>query len=182
MKTVRTSVSVLLVLCCWRTLSAGSWETSWTYNGISYISVGGHDNAGFVVHKAGDESKHFIYSFYLIADPHIGDVNDFPDYNEYGWLLPLNLDRNPDRMGGKNGSFPGRHLNYAINLINDYYNYGEGDGWFCVVLGDLSNTAEVAELQHAKKKLDSLDYPWALTTRNHDTALDKKKIKSIIAV
>lgn len=54
-------------------------------------------------------------------------------------------------------------------MINEHYDYADGVSKYCVILGDVSSTAERAEFQHAKIKLDSLDCPWVPIIGNHDT-------------
>lgn len=127
------------------------------------------DEVGLIIHTVGDITKPVIYSFYVIPDLHVGDVGAYPDYNHDGWRPDLDTTRVPDNMGGLDGSWPGRNANRIINLINDDYDFGSGNGRFCVVIGDISVRGEVAEQQHAKIKLDSLDCPWVPVIGNRDT-------------
>lgn len=142
------------------------------------------DSLGFVVHHVGDPTKPIIYSFYVIRDLHIGDLgndqedpnNPYADYNKTGWRRDLDLSGNPpvgmpnkDGMANPNNHYPGGWANWYIDLVNEEYDFGAGNGRFCVVLGDLSVRAEVSEQQHAKLKLDSLDCPWVPVIGNHDT-------------
>lgn len=122
------------------------------------------------IHKVNDEgSNHLAYSFFIIADPHIGDVNDWEDYNCDGYAP----DFNPGC--GHYGSYPANHLTNAVNVINDYYlgKYLDGveqkEPIFCIVDGDIANTAEKAEFQHAELMLDKMWMPWLPVMGNHDT-------------
>lgn len=91
------------------------WQSPWdsvittgdgNKKGLSSDGYTEHEDIGFIIHSVGDLSKPVVYSFYVINDVHIGDVDSFPDYNETGWQPNLNLDRNPDNMGGLNSSWP----------------------------------------------------------------------------
>ncbi|MBN2378523.1 metallophosphoesterase [candidate division WOR-3 bacterium] len=147
----------------------GSWETDWTNDGVGTLDSD-HPLAEFVLHTIGDPSKPLIYSFYLIADPHIGDFgacSGIFDYNKPKW--DPHFDQDYGEIGGPSGGQIGRYLDAAVQLINQHYNHGDGDGRFCIILGDLAATAEIAETEHAKFKLDSLDCPWVPIIGNHDT-------------
>lgn len=167
MKNLKALAFIILLVSGVSVLTAGSWQGDKVTTGIDHLDWPGHDNAGFIVHTVGDPSDHLVYAFYVIADPHIGGVDAYPDYNIEGPLPDLDLSKG--KTGGEEGSFPGRHLTYAVNLINDHYTSSNEEGTFCVVVGDLANTAEVAEHQHAKMKLDLLNPPWVPIMGNHDT-------------
>lgn len=129
------------------------------------------DSFVLTIHTANEEnSTHLAYSFFIIADPHIGDVNNCEDYSGGG---PAG-DYDPDNPCS-DGSYPGRHLEYAIQEVNERYKqkYRQGveqeEPIFCLIAGDLSNRAEKAELQHAKIYLDELLVPWVPIMGNHDT-------------
>ncbi|MBD3286207.1 hypothetical protein GF359_06700 [candidate division WOR-3 bacterium] len=174
MKTLKALVLCMSLTWCGNNLYAGSWETDWTTDGVGTLDSD-HPLAEFVVHTIGDPSKPLIYSFYLIADPHIGDFGPFSgvfDYNKPKW--DPHFAEWYGNIGGTSGGQIGRYLDAAVQLINHHYEHGDGGGRFCVVLGDIAATAEIAETEHAKIKLDSLDCPWAIVIGNHDTWLFTK--------
>lgn len=152
------------------TVTAGSWQGDKVKTGIDQLDWPDHDNAGFIVHTVGDPSQPLSYAFYVIADPHIGDLMDpYKDYNKEGPLPDLWLETPLEGLPDSSGEPPGRNLNRAVALINDHYLSSDEEGTFCIVVGDLASTAEVAEHQHAKMMLDSLYPPWVPIMGNHDT-------------
>ncbi|NLI98280.1 metallophosphoesterase [bacterium] len=120
------------------------------------------------VNKTGN--NHLAYTFFFMNDIHIGGIIGKDDYDEPGYA--------PDTSDGVDvngpGSYPWNHLIAATNLINTYYDANLGSGVengeavFAIIGGDLSNTAEKAELQHAAKGLYRLHLPWIPLPGNHD--------------
>lgn len=132
------------------------------------------DSVRFFVHEVGKyASNHLAYTFYLIGDNHIGGVDDLLDYNRPSYNTDLDLEYG--NTGGTWGSYPGWRMDRVITAINEHYedHYGQGveqgEGVFALHVGDISVTAERAELQHAKMKLDNLLMPWVPEIGNHDT-------------
>jgi len=178
------------------------WKTSVDETEVEE-SFPGHDDAVFLIINVGydgsipQEDNHLAYSYYIIADHHIGGLEgeEWEDYNKQGYEEPLDMSPYPSNDSNKPpfgmpdvyGSNPGKDLGRAINLANAHYlaNYGQGvengEAVFLIDLGDIAARAELSEFQHARFKayperpqtrlprLDSLLMPWIPVIGNHDT-------------
>lgn len=111
------------------------------------------------------------WSFAIITDPHIGDkTGDYflkdigilgeaivYDYADDGWF---------DGESGAMDHRAARYLQEDVNLVNLSKNKYNVE--FVVVLGDLTDSAELSELYLAKGILDGLEVPWIPIIGNHD--------------
>ena len=95
------------------------------------------------------------WSFAIIADPQIGIGWD-GDYGSLGW--------NDDESGQEYSAT--RNLDKTVSLINsNVENYNIA---FVVVLGDLSDSAEMSEFNKGVEILSRLKVPWIPVMGNHD--------------
>ncbi|MGB9721812.1 MAG: metallophosphoesterase, partial [bacterium] len=94
--------------------------------------------------------------FVIIADPHIGA--EFSDYGTPGWN-----DSPPDI---NNEGYDAAILRGVVNWINTH-RISERIR-FVIVLGDLTQSAEISELLKAREILNNLEAPWIPLLGNHD--------------
>jgi hypothetical protein len=97
------------------------------------------------------------WSFAIITDLHIGEEDKDKDYDGTGWN---------DNGEGDNNISSVQYLDDAVKNINSLakqYNLK-----FVVVLGDISDSAEVSEFNKAIQYLNGLDIPWVPLIGNHD--------------
>jgi len=108
----------------------------------------------YIQEKPPEPSK---WSFAIITDLHIGSGDSDNDYGDSTWN---------DDTSGQEGIISTINLREAVNIINsnkDKYNIA-----FVVVTGDLSDSAELSELNKAKEILNNLETPWIPIIGNHD--------------
>ncbi|MFQ6003432.1 MAG: metallophosphoesterase, partial [Candidatus Zixiibacteriota bacterium] len=101
------------------------------------------------------------WSFAIIADPQIGIhlANEDEDYGDPGW--------DDDESGDE--YYVTDYLNKAVHLINRHIELGnEYNIAFVVVLGDMSDSAEMSEFNMVVGILNKLDVPWIPIIGNHD--------------
>jgi parallel beta-helix repeat protein len=100
------------------------------------------------------------WSFAIIADPQIGiGWLNGEDYGDPGW--------DDDESGDE--YYVTDYLNKAVNLINRHIELGnEYNIAFVVVLGDLSDSAEMSEFNKGVEILSKLKVPWIPVMGNHD--------------
>ncbi|MBU7025436.1 MAG: metallophosphoesterase [Theionarchaea archaeon] len=108
---------------------------------------------GVDVRDVGSGSRAF--SFAIIADPHVG--HDISDYGSSGWD-----DSPPTYDQGPGAECLRKEVDWINSYIDDY------DIRFVIVLGDLSESAELSEFRKAKEILDTLNVPYVPLIGNHD--------------
>jgi hypothetical protein len=98
------------------------------------------------------------WSFAVITDLHIGRLpGDWErDYGSPGWVTD---ESGPDYQTTE-------RLKKAVSLIND--NMIKYNITFVVVLGDMTDSAEISEFSKAKETLQDLEAPWIPVIGNHD--------------
>jgi|GEM_PF-3066894 len=99
----------------------------------------------------------FSWSFAIITDLHIGRGVKGKDYDGLGWN---------DSGAGQEDIASVKFLEQAVGLINsnkDKYNIE-----FVVVLGDISESAELSQFNKAIEILNGLGIPWVPLIGNHD--------------
>jgi len=111
------------------------------------------------------EEKGFeSFSFAIITDVHVG--RGFSDYGAEGWA-DYNLNTGQANDGNEGGfNYVTDRLTATVNWLNE--NYQKENIKFLVILGDISDTAEMSEFFRAKKILDSLEIPYIPLMGNHD--------------
>jgi hypothetical protein len=121
-------------------------------------------DSAFSVNDAGwQASVSSTWSYAIITDLHIGDSADNNDYGATGW----NDGASGQDNNGQGVIYPCiNNLEYAIQEIND--NIDAENIKFVVVLGDLTDSAEMSEMNKVKEKLNALQIPWIPLIGNHD--------------
>jgi hypothetical protein len=114
--------------------------------------------------KQSDEGKFEPFSFAIITDIHVG--RNFSDYGAEGWA-DYDLETGK-AINGDEGDFNyvTDRLVATVNWLNE--NYAKGNIKFLVILGDISDSAEMSEFFRAKKILDNLQIPYIPLIGNHD--------------
>jgi hypothetical protein len=95
------------------------------------------------------------WTFAIITDLHIGEGMD--DYGDLTWN---------DGDSGQDSTMSVENLQTTVNGIND--NISVKNIKFVVVTGDISDSAELSELNKAKDILSELAVPWIPVIGNHD--------------
>ena len=107
------------------------------------------------------------WRFAVITDLHIGRSLNWPDY---GAETPYDYDLlTGEAHDGNEGGFNclTDRLQHVVNWMNA--NHEQENIKFLVILGDISDSAEMSEFFRAKRILDGLEIPYIPLIGNHDT-------------
>ncbi|MBD3286511.1 hypothetical protein GF338_09260 [candidate division WOR-3 bacterium] len=137
-----------------------------------------NDTVALTIHEVNKEnSVHLAYSFFVIADPGVGDVwtdhggeSLLWDYNCTGYSPDFN-----ENCPVGSSKYAHAHFRNVIDMVKWYYEgkYSDGveaeEAIFCILDGDIAQSAERAEFQYASQMMDVLPMPWLPVVGNHDT-------------